>query len=61
MDLGKLFNCHRAALIDSAEGPNAEARQWAEECADYYGRRLVAMRDRLEVPIPTFDHRHVAR
>lgn len=44
MDRDTLAMFHRVAIHEMASGADREARRWAEECAQYYARRILALR-----------------
>jgi hypothetical protein len=61
VDLNKLLYQHQVALIRMTDRSDHGARTWAGVCADYYAGQIVALRDRLGVPVRTFNHRELSR
>lgn len=55
MDLNALLYHHQRALMDLAGGADSAAREWAGVRADHYAGQLVRLRQRMGVPVRTFD------
>lgn len=60
MDLNQLLSEHQIALIRMSDSSDMPTREWAGACADYYAGRITALRERLEVPVRTFNFRQIA-
>lgn len=60
MDLNLLLSEHQIALIKMSDASDVPTREWAGVCADYYAGRITALRERLDVPMRTFDFRQLA-
>jgi len=60
VDLNALLSQHQIALIKMTDALSPDAREWAGTCADYYADRISVLRDRLGVPVRTFDFRQLA-
>ena len=60
MNLNHLQSEHRIALIKMTDSHDPDVRDWAGACADYYAGRITDLRERLEIPVRTFDFRNHA-
>lgn len=60
MDLNQLLSEHQIALIKMADACDMPTREWAGVRADYYADRITILREKLEVPVRTFDFRQLA-
>jgi len=60
MDLYHLQSEHQIALITMTDSHDPDVRDWAGTCADYYAGRITVLRERLEIPVRTFDFRKFA-
>ncbi|MDB5726544.1 MAG: hypothetical protein JWQ16_3298 [Novosphingobium sp.] len=60
MNLNYLLSEQQIALIKMTDSHDPDVRDWAGTCADYYAGRITVLRERMEIPVRTFDFRNLA-